>query len=77
MASSKEPTCQCRRHRRGGFNPWLGRSPGGGHGSPLFLPGESLGQTSLEGRSPEGRAEPDVTEAAQHARVHRALEPNT
>ena len=36
-ASCKGPTCQCRRHKRGGFNPWVrsGRSPGGGSGNPL------------------------------------------
>ena len=32
-----------------GLIPGLGRSPGGGHGSPVFLPGESHGQKSLEG----------------------------
>ena len=34
-ASDKEPTCQCRRLKRLGFDPLLGRSPGGGHGNPL------------------------------------------
>ena len=36
-ASGKEPTCQRRRFKRHGFDPWvgLGRSPGGGHGNPL------------------------------------------
>ena len=34
-ASGKEPTCQCRRLKRCGFDPWSGRSPGGGHGNPL------------------------------------------
>ena len=28
----KEPACQCRRHK----SPGLGRSPGGGHGNPLW-----------------------------------------
>ena len=32
-ASGKEPTSQCRRHRRHGFDLWVGRSPGGGHGN--------------------------------------------
>jgi len=34
-----------------GSVPGLGRSPGGGHGkpTPVFLPGESLGQRSLVG----------------------------
>ena len=31
----KEHTCQYRRHKRHGFDPWLGRTPGGGHGNPL------------------------------------------
>ena len=25
--SGKEPTCQCRRHKRHGFNPWDGKIP--------------------------------------------------
>ena len=25
--SGKEPSCQCRRHRRHGFNPWAGKMP--------------------------------------------------
>ena len=39
-----------------------GRSPGGGHGSPVFLPGESHGQRSLVGYSPEGHKESDRNE---------------
>ena len=31
----KEPACQCRKCKRHGFNPWSGRSPGGGHGNPV------------------------------------------
>ena len=34
--SSKEPTCQWRRRKRLRFDPWVGRSPGGGHGNPLL-----------------------------------------
>ena len=35
-ASGKEPGCQCRRDvRDAGLIPRLGRSPGGGHGTPL------------------------------------------
>ena len=26
-ASGKEPICQCARHRRRGFNPWVGKIP--------------------------------------------------
>ena len=52
--SGKESTCQCRRHRRCGFNPWVGKilwsrkwQP-----TPVFLPGKSHGQRSLVGYSP-------------------------
>ena len=34
-SSGKEPACQCRRHKRSGLDPWIGRSPGGGNGNPL------------------------------------------
>ena len=34
-ASGKESTCQHKRRKRPGFDPWLGRSPGGEHGNPL------------------------------------------
>ena len=34
-ASGKEPTCQCRRHKRHGSIPGLGRSLGAGNGNPL------------------------------------------
>ena len=34
-ASGKEPACQHRRPQRCGFDPWVGKIPGGGHGNPL------------------------------------------
>ena len=34
-AGGKEPTCQCRREKRFGLDPWVGRIPGGGNGNPL------------------------------------------
>ena len=34
-ASGKEPACQCRRHKRHGFDPWVWKIHGGGHGHPL------------------------------------------
>ena len=34
-ARGKEPTSQCRRCKRLGFNYWVGRTPGGGHGNSL------------------------------------------
>ena len=53
-SSGKEPTCQCRGHKRHGFNPWVRRIPWrrAWQPTPVFLPGESLGQRSLAGYSP-------------------------
>ena len=39
-----------------------GRSPGGGNGNPVFLPGESHGQRSPAGYGPWGGKESDRTE---------------
>ena len=62
-ASGKEPACQCRRHRDVGLIP--GKIPWRRkwQPTPVFLPGESHGQRSLEGCSPWGRKESDTTEA--------------
>ena len=59
--SGKEPTCQCRRHKRFQSIPGLGRSPGGGNGNSVILPGESQGQRSLAGYSLWGHKESDMT----------------
>ena len=50
-ASGKEPTCQCRRHRRCRFNPWVENIPWRRkwQPTPVFLPGKSHGQRSLAG----------------------------
>ena len=51
--SGKEPTCQCRRCKRLGFNPWVRKIPWRRwwQPTPVFLPGESHGQRSLVGYS--------------------------
>ena len=56
-ASGEEPTCQCRRHRRCGFIPWVGKIPWrrAWQPTPVFLPGGSHGQRSLVGYSPWDR----------------------
>ena len=48
--NGKEPTCQCKRHKRLMIDPWVGKilwrrawQP-----TPVFLPGESHGQRSLQ-----------------------------
>ena len=68
-SSGKEPCCQCRRHKRCGFNPWVRKitwrrkwQP-----TPVFLPEGSHGQRSLAGYSPWGHTKLDTTEATQHA----------
>ena len=56
-ASGKESACQCRSHKRPGFNPWVGKSPWRRRWqpTPVFWPGESHGQRSLAGYSPRDR----------------------
>ena len=43
-ASDKEPTCQCKRCKRYGFNPWVRKIPWRRkwHPTPVFLPGKSI-----------------------------------
>ena len=45
----KELACQCRRFKRCGFNPWVGKIPWGRkwQPTPVFLPGKSQRQRSL------------------------------
>ena len=61
----KKPACQCRRHKRCGFDPWVRKilwrrawKP-----TPVFFPGESHGQRSLVKYSPLGHKVSDTTEA--------------
>ena len=72
----KEPTSQCRRHKRFGFDPWVRKilwwrtwQP-----TPVFMPRESHGQRSLVGYYPLGHKELDVTEATEHAKENKREE---
>ena len=63
-ASGKESACQCRRCRRYGFDPWVGKilwrrkhQP-----IPVFFPGNFHGQRSQAGYSPCGHEESEMTE---------------
>ena len=62
--SSKESACQCRRHRRRGFDPWVRKisQKRKWQLTPVFLPEESHGQRSLVGYSPWSQKESDTTE---------------
>ena len=69
-ASGKEPACQCRKYF--GFGPWVEKiswkrtqQP-----TPVFLPGESHGQRSLEGYSPQRHKELDITEVTWRTYIH-------
>jgi len=64
----KEPACQCRRHKRCGFHPWVRKVPWrrAWQPTPVLLPGESHGQRSLAGYSAWGCRESDTTEVTEH-----------
>ena len=54
--SGKDSAGQCRRHKRPGFDPWVGQIPWrrAWQPTPVLLPGEFHGQRSLVGYSPLG-----------------------
>ena len=68
-ASDTEPACQCRRHKRHRFDPWVRKIPWRRAWLPtsVLLPGEFHGQRSLVGYSPKGCKELVMTEATWHA----------
>ena len=65
--SGKESACP---YRRCGFDPWIRKMPWRRKWQPIpiFLPGESYGQSSQAGYSPQGFKESDMTEHAQFNR---------
>ena len=69
--SGKEPAYQCRRPKRCGFDPRVGKIPWrrARQPTPVFLPTESHGQGSLAEYSPWDRTESDMTEVTQHTRM--------
>ena len=67
--SGKESARQCTRL---GFHPWVRKIPWrrAWQPTPIFLPGESHGQRSLEGYSPRGRKESDTLKRRTTHRTH-------
>ena len=67
--SGKESACQCRRHGRHRFDPWVGKIPWRRKWQPIlvFLLGKPQGQRSLAGYSLWSHKESDMTE---HACTH-------
>ena len=62
--SGKEPTCQCKRFKRCGYDCWVGKMAWSRkwQPTPVFFPGKSHGQRSLVGYSLRGHKESDMTE---------------
>ena len=58
-ASGKELACQCRKHKRWSFDPWVRKIPWRTVWQPT--PGESHGQRSLAGYGPRDHKEVDTT----------------
>ena len=81
--SDKEPARQCRRHKKCGLDPWVGKIPWRRKWQPIlvFLPGESYGQRSLVGCSP-GVTKSGTTECAHiytylhYLLIHFSMEKN-
>ena len=65
-ARGKEPSCQCKQHRRRRFYPWVGKisQRRSWQPTPVFLPGEFQWWRNLVGYSPRGRKESYATERA-------------
>ena len=61
----KEPTCQSKRQKKCGFNPWIGKIPWrrAWVQTLVFLLEESHGQRSLASSSSKGHKESDRTKA--------------
>ena len=61
------------------FNPWVKKIPWrrAWQPTPVFLPGESHGQRSLEGYNPEGVKELDTMEAILHTCIRDTEKQNT
>ena len=70
--TGEELACQCWRHKRRGFNPWVGKIPWrrAWQPIPVLLPTESHGQRSLVGYSPKGRSWTRLKQLSTHARTH-------
>ena len=67
--SGKEPTCQCRRHKRCRFDPWVLTIPWRRKWQPasVFLPGKFQGQRSLEGYNGATKSQ---TQLSTHTHTH-------
>ena len=80
--SGKQSDCQCRRCKRQSLDPWVRKltwrrkwQP-----TPVFLPGESHGERSLAGHSPQGHKKTRLSLHAcayTHTHTHTHTQRNT
>ena len=70
--SGKESACQCKRHRRQGFDVWVRKIPWRRkwQPTPVFLLGKFHGQRSLVGYSPRGHKKSDMTDTLTQTQTH-------
>ena len=71
-AGAKDPTCQCRRRNRCGFDPWVEQIPWrrAWQPTPVLSPGDAHGQRSLVGSSPWGHKETGLSTKCQQGSQH-------
>ena len=76
-ASSKETTCQLRRLKRLGFDPWVGEIPWGRKWqlTLVFSPGKSHEQKKLVGYNPWGYKWSDMTQQLK-SKTHEMMDVN-
>ena len=70
VMNGKELSCQCRRHKRHRFDPWVGRIPlekGMATHTSILAWTILWTEEPLVGYSPQGHKESDRTKATQHA----------
>ena len=70
--SGKELACQCRRCKSHRYNPWVRKIPWrrAWQSNPVFMNGDSHGQRSLVGYSPQGLMESDMTKETPCTHSH-------
>ena len=70
--SDKEPICQCKRHKRCGLNPWVGKIPWrrAWQPTPVFLPEESPWTEEPGGLQSLGLQKAGHSLARMHACMH-------
>ena len=78
LVVKKKTACQCRTHKRRGFDCWVWKIPWRKpwQPTPVFFPGESV-DSGLAGYSPWGCTELDTTETTEHALWDRECRKHT